>query len=382
MPRYTTPFIRHAVLSMGVLLVSLHNYALAEDDKDKPAIAMEGVLVGSYQSANHSHVNGDKIRDEASASLFFESKAQVGPGQIRLQLRGNTSPRSHGITSYYEVNNTVGSTLDSAGDGRLAVTELAYELPVAKGALRVGFLDMEDYIDDVNLLNDEYTQFMAETLSTNSVIGVPNYALGIAFEADFHNHAYYKLMASSDADLEDENNANYGNVFAVAGHRHGHRKGAFLGGEVGWEHNGYWAHGGLWYDTGRVDHVRHDYKSENGYGIYGVAGFDSNYGNMELRGGLSNPDAQEAANMISLAYQLPFRVLDHQTIFAIAAARTGDSHALPYHSRPIYQAEAYWRVNIAGPLYISPDIQFVKNADFNPHHPDAVIGGVRASLQF
>lgn len=382
MPRYTIPLTRQIMLGMGALMISLNNYAQAADSEEESPIEMEGALVGSYQTSNLSHVNGHKIRDEASTSLFFESKAKMGPGQVRLQLRGNTSPRSHGITSYYEVNNTVGETVDSNGHGRLAVTELAYELPLGGGDLRVGFLDMEDYIDDVNILNDEYTQFMAETLSTNSVIGVPNYALGIAFESEFHDHAYYKVMASSDGDLQDKNDANYGNVFSVAGHRRGHRKGAFLGAELGWENDGYWVHGGLWYDTGRVDHVRHAYKSENGYGIYGVAGFDSDYGNMELRGGLSNPDAQEAANMISLAYQLPFRVLNHDTLLGVAAARTGDSHALPYHSRPIYQAEAYWRVNIAGPLYISPDIQFVKNADFDPNRPDAVIGGVRASLQF
>lgn len=361
-----------------VLLIADCSNALAEES----GASMEGVMVGAYQTSSTSRVHGHKVKDEFSGGLFLEGEMVMGPGQWRLQVRGSTSPRHRGITHYYETNETVGETLDSSDHGRVAVTELAYELPAGPGKLRMGFLDQEDYVDDVEVVNDEYTQFMADAFATNTTIGVPDYALGIAYEARLLDDASYKLLVGSDSGLEAEGRSNYHNVFSIAGHRDGHRKGAFIAGELGWHHKDYWMHGGIWYDTGRTDQLRYPYNNENAFGLYGVVGARVGAGRIELRGGIANQAAQAEANLITLAYQLPFKLSNHDTTLGLAVGRTGDSDKLSYHSKPTYQAEAYWRLNVAGSFYVSPDIQFVKNSDFDPSRSDAVIGGVRVGVEF
>lgn len=89
----------------------------------------------------------------------------------------------------------------------------------------------------------------------------------------------------------------------------------------------------------------------------------------------------EAANFVSLAYQLPLGASNLDGTLGLAVARTGASDEIA-GADPIYQTEVYWRINVAGSLYVSPDVQYIDNAGFDSHNDGVVIGGVRAAVTF
>jgi hypothetical protein len=359
-------------LNFGVLLAAISTNAWAENNA-----SLEGIIAGTYQAASKSDV-----QNEASGTLFLLGSLDMGPGTWYLEVRGSITPRDNGVTRVYDSNALVGETLNSDGEGRIAVTQLFYKLPVGPGQFRAGLLDPTALLDGNDTANDEYTQFLADAFVNNPSIGFPSFVLGAAYEGDLTRHLDYKLFAGSDSGLEDDSDPTYSNVFSITGHRNGHRKGAFLSGELGWHANGYSVQGGLWYDTGKVGHLGYRQGTENPYGFYVLAGALVGPGRLEARAGLVNPDAQAAANALSLSYQLPIQLADRETILGVAVARTGDSDELAFQSKPIYQAEAYWRIDVIGPLHVSPDIQYIKHAGFEASRGGAWIGGVRVSVTF
>lgn len=363
-----------AWLGTALLLAGADRAALAED---RDARLDEAVIAGTYQASTTSHAN-----NEATGQLYLLGSLDMGPGAWHLELRGGTTPRHNGLAGAYESNALVGETVNSHGDGRIAATQLYYELPVGPGELRAGLLDPTALLDANETANDEYTQFLADAFVNNPAIGFPSFVLGGAYRADLTRHVDYKLFVGSDSGLQDDTDPTYHNVFSVGGHRGDHHKGVFTTGELGWHANGYVLQGGIWYDTGKVDRPGRSYGSENGYGVYFLAGAPIGPGRLEGRAAIVNEDAQAAANFLSLSYELPMRLSGHGTTLGMAVARTGDSSQLAFRSKPIVQAEGYWRINVAGPLYVSPDIQYIRHAGFRASRSDAVIGGARVGLSF
>lgn len=298
----------------------------------------------------------------------------MGPGTWNLEVRGSTTPRSNGVSGFYGSNASVGETTNDDGDGRIAATQFFYELPVGPGQFRAGLLDPTALLDGNDVANDEYSQFLADSLVNNPTIGFPSFVLGGAYQGQATQHIDYKLFVGSDSGLQ-EDDASYHNVFAIDGHhRDGYRKGAFSAAELGYHANGYTAQAGVWYDTGKTGQLGRLNGDEHGYGVYTLAGVPLGIGQLEGRAGIANDDAQAAANFLSLAYQLPVQFSNRDTTLGVAVARTGDSDHLAFNSEPIYRAEAYWRVNVASSFYVSPDVQYVNNAGFDSNRDGVLIG--------
>src|SRR5699024_4411396 len=121
-------------------------------------------------------------------------------------------------------NALAGETLDSNGDGRIAVTQLFYELPVGPGQFRAGLLDPAAVLDTNDVANNEYAQFMADAFVNNLSIGMPSFVLGAAYQGDINRNLGYKLFVSSDSGLEAEDDPTYSNVFSLRGDRGDYRK--------------------------------------------------------------------------------------------------------------------------------------------------------------
>lgn len=368
---------RSASLGAALLLAGFTTGAFAADNNAH----VEGMLVGTYQAANHSRVNGQDVNNEANGQLELYGTMDMGPGTWNLEVRGSTTPRDNGVTSFYGSNALVGETLDSNGDGRISVTQLFYELPVGSGHFRVGLVDPTALLDGNDVANDEYTQFLADAFVNNPTIGFPSFVLGMGYEGKVSEHVDYRLFAGSDSGLEAEDDPTYHNVFDLGGRRDGHRKGAFVGGELGWHANGYALKAGTWYDTGKVDQL--DASGDtNAYGFYALGTMPVGSGQLQARAGIANDKAQDAANFVSLAFQQPVQVGGRESILAFAVGRTGDSNKLGANTDPIYQAELYWRINVAGSFYVTPDVQYIKNPGFDGSQDGALVAGVRMGLVF
>lgn len=361
------------VLLSFPFLVLGYNAAYANENGNNAHI--EGILIGTYQIASESRANGQDVENEGSGQFYMLGTMDMGPGTWHLELRGGTTPRDNGVSSFYGVNGTVGETLDPSGDGRIAATQFFYELQLGPGRFRAGLLDPAAVLDTNGIANDEYTQFLADAFVNNLSIGFPSFVLGGAYQGNVGDHVDYKLFLSSTGGLEDPADPTYSNVV----HLSDDGKGAFSAGELGWHSRGYMAKIGLWYDTS--DHPRlggSPGSQEDDYGAYALAGGPAGAGRWNFRAGIANDEAQAAANFLSLAYALPFR----NTTLGAAVARTGDSSHLGFDSSPIYQAEVYWRINVYKTAYITPDLQYVINSGFRSNVDNALVGGVRAGIEF
>jgi hypothetical protein len=361
-------------MGAALLIVAATSNAIADT-------SLEGIVTGTYQAADTGHINGQKVRSEADAELYLLGALDWGPGSLNLEVRGSPTPRDDGVTSFYDSNALVGETVAPSGRGRLAATQLYYKLPAGSGNFRTGLLDPTDTLDTNDVDDDEYTQFIADNFVNNPSIGFPSYVLGALYQGQPNQHVDYKLFIGSDSGLQSDEDPTYGNVLDVTGRRNGHHKGAFADAEIGWEVHGYALRAGAWYDTGKVDRLD-SRATAHAYGIYLLAGLKLGAGRVQCRAGIANGDAQAAANFLSLAYQLPMHLGGHAATLGVAVARTGASHRLGAGAAPIYQAEAYWRFNIAGSLYVSPDIQYIKHAGFDAGRDGTVIGGFRIGLTF
>lgn len=367
--------LRSALVTLGLITFSACATAASGDDNNA---SLHGVVLGTYQLASESDVNGQDVDDEGNGQLYLLGTLDMGPGTWHLELRGSTTPADNGISSFYGSNASVGETVNSDGEGRIAVTQLFYQMPVGPGRIRAGLLDPTAVLDGNTVANDEYTQFLAGRFVNNPTIGFPSFVLGAAYQGHATKHIGYKLFAGSDSGLQAENDPTYDNVFDITEGD----KGAFTAAELNWHANGYMLKGGVWYDTGEVS-VFDSSGSEHGYGIYALAGAPLGEGHLLGRAGIANEDAQLAANFVSLAYQRPLMLGQRDTVLGIAVARTGPSDAIDaFDSAPIYQAEAYWRIHVTGPFYFSPDIQYITNAGFREDRDGAVIGGARATVTF
>lgn len=359
-------------LLLGVMLsASATGTALGDESNDA---YLEGIVMGTYQAASESQVDGQDVDNEANGELYLFGSLDMGPGSWQLEVRGSTTPRDHGVSSFYDANASVGETTDSGGDGRIAATQLFYELPVGPGDLRAGLLDPTAVLDTNDVANSEYIQFLAGPFVNNPTIGFPSFVLGGAYQGGIGAALDYKLFVGSSSGLEDPQDPTYHNVFDVGGAG----KGAYTAAELGWQDNGYSLRAGLWYNTANQARLDRPGEDEHGYGFYTLIGGPAGPGQWNARAGIANDEVQADANFLSLAYSVP---IGDSTLGA-ALARRGDSDHLPFDSAPIYQAEAYWRIHVAGGAYVSPDIQYIDNAGFRTDHDGVVIGGLRVGVEF
>lgn len=369
-----------AIIALGasLLMAGMGSNAYAADNNAH----VEGIIAGTYQVANESTVSGQNVENESNAQLYLFGTLRMGPGTWNVEVRGSTTPRANGVSSFYGANALVGETLNQDGKGRIAITQLFYELSAGPGQFRAGLLDPTAILDGSDVANDEYTQFLAGAFVNNPTIGFPSFVLGAAYQGKASSSLDYKVFMGSDRGLEEAGHS-YGNVFDIDGKRGGHDKGAFASAELDWHSGGYALKGGIWYDTGDIDNLNAT-GTTNGYGVYALAGAPLASGRILARIGVANDDAQAAANFLSVAYQQPVRLSGHATTLGLAIARTDNADHIPgiMHADAIYQAEAYWRINVTGSLYVSPDLQYIKNPGFDADRDSALISGLRIGYTF
>ncbi len=373
--------VRATTFRLGIVALALFAAcacarAFAGDD----GLHVEGVAIAVYQKADHSRVDGTDIHGEGAGQLYLFGTLASGPGTWNIEVRGGTTPRANGVSGFYGSNGLVGETLDADGDGRIAVTQWFYEAPMGAGKLRTGLLDPTALFDGNPVANDEYTQFLADAFINNPSIGFPSYVLGASYQGTMGDHVQYELFAGSDTGLE-EGRHSYADVLHVGGRRDGHRKGAFTMAELDWRSGGYLLGFGAWFDSGRVDRISSN-GTTNRHGLFLLAGTQLGAGHLQASAGIANDRAQATANFVSLAYQLPLRFPERHSTFSVAVARTGASSHLPFDSRPVYQAEAYWRIPLADSFYVTPDIQYLRNPGFRPDRGGAWIGALRVGVVF
>src|SRR5690625_5206845 len=107
----------------------------------EPSATLEGNVVGTYQTASKSHLDGHSVNDEFAGQLYFFGTLDMGPGTWNMEVRAGTTPRYHGVSSFYGSNGLVGETVTSHDHGRIAITQLFYELQLGPGQFRAGLLD-------------------------------------------------------------------------------------------------------------------------------------------------------------------------------------------------------------------------------------------------
>lgn len=365
--------MRKKIIQCGVasLLMTTAGSALAQQNN----AYISGILAGTWQTASRSNVN-----DEGNAQLYLYGTMDMGPGTWNLEIRGSSTPKTNGVSGYGS-NAMVGETTDANGHGRVEATQLFYQLLAAGGQLSFGLMDPTGVFDGNAIANDEYTQFLADAFVNNPTIGFPSFVAGGAFQAQLNDALDYSLFVGSDSGLE-EGDHSYQHTFDLDDKHAGHHRGAFTAAELHWHNDqGVSVKGGVWYDTGKVAEIGSPTDTTRGYGVYALASAPLAGGDVNARVGVANDHAMEAANFVSLAYQLPLGASNLDGTLGLAVARTGASDEIA-GADPIYQTEVYWRINVAGSLYVSPDVQYIDNAGFDSHNDGVVIGGVRAAVTF
>lgn len=338
--------------------------------------SVSGIVIGTYQHANESEIDGQDVDDEGNAQLYLFGQMDMGPGTWNLEVRGGTTPHDNGVTSFYgEVNDSVGETLDSDGSGRIAATQFYYALPVANGELSVGLLDATGLLDANDIADDEYTQFMGTSFVNNPSIDYPSFALGANYLGEVSSNLGYQVFVSSSGGLEDEDDPSYSNVVDVGEDG----KGVFTGGELLWQALGLNGDVGVWYNS--ADHSRLDNPASDdhdNYGAYASAGAPVGPGQWVAWAGIANEHVSAAANFLGLAYA---QDIGDATLGA-GIARIGVSDDQPEPADSIVQAEVYVRVHIIGNAYITPDLQYVENSGFDADRDGTLIAGLRGGIEF
>jgi len=337
---------------------------------------VSGVLVGTYQAAGESQVDGRDVNNEGNAQLYLLGDLAMGPGTWYLELRAGTTPPDQGVTSFYgEVNDAVGETLNANGHGRVAATQLFYQLPVASGDLSVGLLDPSGILDANDIADNEYTQFMGTSFVNDPTVEYPAFALGANYGGKLTHGLGYQLFVSSTGGLEDAEDPTYNNVVDVGEHG----KGVFSAGELLWQAGGMSGDVGVWFSSG--DHAALEDASDDGrdnYGVYLSGGGQVGPGRWVAWAGLANDRVSAAANFLGAAYS---QTVGRSTL-GLGLARIGVSDHQPEPADSIVQAEAYWRIRLAGRAYVTPDLQYIDNSGFNPDRDGVVVGTLRVGLEF
>lgn len=341
--------------------------------------SVSGILIGTYQLASESEVNGQDVEDEANAQLYLFGELDMGPGTWFMEVRGGTTPQEDGVTSFFgEVNDTVGETLDEDGEGRFAVTQLYYGLTVGRGELSLGLLDSSANLDTNPIADDEYTQFLGSSFVNNPSIEYPSFALGAVYAGELSGNLGYTVLASSTGGLEDSADPSYDNVFDVDEDG----KGAFLAGELRWNTASLDGNVGIWYNGADHSDLDDPFPSadddEKNYGVYTSVGGDIGPGRWVGWGGLANEEVSAVANFLGLAYSQGIGA--HMTL-GLGVARIGASDDVPEPADSVVQAEAYLRIQVLEHLYLTPDLQYVANSGFDPDR-DTFVFGLRAGMPF
>lgn len=362
---------RQSFLILGSALVGLFvaTNAYADDVQAERTEAQTGAeepmvsasVIGTYQSASDSRVDDEAaLRPEVFITLPV---AGLG-GELHAHIEGTTTPRFNGVTSFLGNSNTnVGTATNSAGHGRLQLSELYYEFEGGPVTFNVGLLDTTAFLDTSAFANDERTQFMNWSLVHNTTIEFPDYTLGAVMSTKGEGAVPgITVVVGASNGLGDNPNHTYPELFDVRSTG----QGLFAGGELGWAIAGLGEEGaarvGVWTNT--ADHSYLDLRpgTSSNTGVYGVLEGTALGTGWTLRAGKADADVSAADWFVGASVQRP---LGDELTLGLGVTETGVSNDLGAGTADTTEAEVYLKYDVLPRIALTPSVQFVRNPGFD-----------------
>lgn len=349
-------------------------------------VSSSSILAGTYQ-----HAAG--TRDSYNTQLDILGYFNAGPGQLQYELKAGSTPLSNGVTANYpEANALAGETMGPNGHGRLAVTQLYYDIGVAHGELNAGLIFPANYIDTNPVADDEYHQFMGLTFVNDPTIQMPIYVLGGTYSHPLNDTFSVLAMLASTRDLYGHN---YPNLLDSGASD----RGTFGDLELDWQQGNLQGNLGVWDNTAHnitappvaasgTPLPGQTFTRHHAYGLYGNFGgsVPGTGVQWDIRAGWANPKASLASNFVSVQADDTFPTVllpgGRKLTVAAGISRTGASPDVIGPTAPLIQAEAYVRTRLVQSLYISPDVQWIRHTQFLPNQRGEWVEGVRLGLEF
>lgn len=362
---------RQSFLILGSALVGLFmaTNAHADDVQAERAEAKTSVeeplvsasVIGTYQSASDSRVDDEAaLRPEVFITLPV---AGIG-GELHVHIEGTTTPRTNGVTSFLGNSNTnVGTATNSAGHGRLQLSEFYYEFEGGPVTFNVGLLDTTAFLDTSAFANDERTQFMNWSLVHNTTIEFPDYTLGAVMSTEGEGALPgVTVVVGASNGLGDNSSHTYPELFDVRSNG----QGLFAGGELGWAIAGLGEEGaariGVWTNT--ADHSYLDLRpgTSSNSGVYGVLEGTALGNGWTLRAGKADADVSAADWFVGASVQ---RALNEELTLGLGVTETGVSNDLGAGTADTTEAEVYLKYDVLPRIALTPSVQFVRNPGFD-----------------
>ncbi len=339
---------------------------------------LDGMTVNAGATISAFATDLKNTNDELTASFDMISTLPSQSGQWLVYVEGNTSPRMDGVSEMLpEVNADVGSALDRDGKGRFQVSELHYSWSSTFGTLTTGLMDSAGFLDASDIANDETRQFSSGSFVNNPVIALPDYTLGVAYHRDneAETMGITGLLVSSHG-LADNKNASYSELFKLSEDE----KGAFIALEGYWKTGALISRVGLWTSTADNIELVDSNQVQNNYGVYAVVDGTTSHFNWNIRAGLANDEVSSAARFLSAAVEVP----TGENTFGVAIGQTWVSSEIKSDGiiENTQQLEVYYRLTINNNFELTPDIQYIKNSEFNAAQDSAIVYGVRLGWAF
>lgn len=235
----------------------------ARADQGVGPLSLSGTLAASGQTSDRAGVAA-----EPNGELELDAKLPMGPGVWRMEMLGSTTPPGQGVSRVFgEANGLVGETLTGSGKDRLAMTELFYTAPVARGHVRGGVLYAPDYLDTNDVADDEYRQFLGQSFIFDPIVDFPFYAPALEADATIGRGVAVTALVSSLNGLENGRHT-YADMLALGGPGHD----AFAVLESEWRGSGLSGNIGVWDNSGRHPMLANAGAGKDDFGIYGNLG--------------------------------------------------------------------------------------------------------------
>jgi hypothetical protein len=340
-----------------------------------PGLTFSGIVAGSVQDASK---NTDA---EGNLQLDILLGLAMGPGAWNMEVKAGTSPATNGVSAYYpEATGLVGELVDSNNKGRAGITQLYYEFQPHAGivdAVDAGLVFSPAYIDNNEIADDEYRQFMGTTFVNNPTIPLPVYVLGGAVKGSFSKAIGYTFFASSTADLQGNT---YSNLFDFQNDGHG----AFVAGQINWDADIVTGNVGAWVNTDESFTNFSSGDPEDDYGVFGNV--NGTLGSKDLkwnvRLGWANPQVSQAEAFVGAELAYDTTLFSRPVTYGLGASYTAVSSDMTGPKADREQVEAYSRVMLVKHVSVTADLQYLNHSQFDPNLTSVWIGGLRAGVEF
>ncbi len=337
---------------------------------------IEGILIGTYQHAGRSNINGQDVDGEASGAIDLGISVPAGSGAFELEIKGGTTPSSHGVSSVLpEANASVGESIDADDGGRVIPWQLYYRHVVGRGELAVGLLDTAGWLDGNDVANDEFTQFLGATFVNNPTIDLPSASVGGAYTMGLGGGWGLTVLAANATGVEPR----YRDAFEPSRENNGW----FTAVQAEWNGANLSANAGVWFNSRHNDSdgdgIDDDRLSDtNGRGVYGNVSGELGTGQWNVRLGWADPDAQASAGFVGVAYARPVGT----AVLGAAVGRTFASKQLTTDHADIDQREIYLRMPVGKGVTVTADLQHIRHSGFDPGQGGDWVTGVRVGWAF